>query len=80
MILAYYDKNPQSQIESNTNYSASALLSSYCSNQSILSKLPSPIFPSVSLLNIPNITENFVNTVLVKKEKTNSIHMKYALL
>jgi hypothetical protein len=79
MILAYYDKNPQDQINSNAVYSAPMLLSSYIKNQSVLSRLASSVIPSTPLLNLPNMIENFTIGE-VKKERVNTIHMKYALL
>jgi hypothetical protein len=77
MILAYYDKNPQSISDSTNNLSSQALLTSYCNNQSILNK-SLPIIPVKSLLNIPNVIENFKNKN--KYERVNSINLKYALL
>jgi hypothetical protein len=77
LILAYYDKNPQSISDSTNNLSSQALLTSYCNNQSILNK-SLPIIPVKSLLNIPNVIENFKNKN--KYERVNSINLKYALL
>ena len=77
LVIAHYDKNPQSIDDSINNLSAQTLLTSYCNNQSILNN-SSPIIPTKSLLNIPNLNENFKNKP--KYERINSINLNYALL
>jgi hypothetical protein len=86
LLIAYYDKSPQSTINQNAVLTPQALLNSYYANQSILvSTSPSPTVVPPVYLPIANVTEGFGNINIDQKlnnkndNKLDNQYVRYAL-
>jgi len=57
MLLAYYDRNPQSSNDANMNLTPQQLINSYYSTESVLNNVSIPVVLPKFPLNIPGSTE-----------------------
>jgi hypothetical protein len=54
MLIAYYDKNPQSTNDANAKLTPQELITSYYSKESVLNNVSIPVVLPKFPLNIPN--------------------------
>jgi hypothetical protein len=82
LLISYYDKNPQSTTDQNTELSSQAILNSYYANQSILSGSTVPTIGTSVNVPIANVIERFDNINIVQElnNKINNQYIKYALI
>jgi hypothetical protein len=88
LLIAYYDKNPQSIPDRNAELTPQALLNSYYANQSVLSGEKVPTVGTTDKLSVQNVIERFDNININKElnnkyyneeNKINNQYVKYAL-
>jgi len=89
LLIAYYDKNPQSIPDKNAELTPQALLNSYYANQPVLSGATVPTVGITADVSVKNVIERFdninINQELNNKyynndnNKINNQYVKYAL-